>query len=228
VELFEINARAFAHPFSFYEKDPRGEAAAQAVIALHFELLAVAWAADGAEIEFLVSNYLVRSKKWLETRTGSDFNIAADGWAFLEAAKPNRASPFAFVAMSFDPMLTGLFIEGIEPAVQQSGYAALRVDRHEHINRIDDEIISQLRRSRFCVADLTGQKAGVYYEAGFAQGFNLPVIWSCRHDQLKKVHFDTRQFNILLWKHDGLIDFHNRLKNRIEAVIGAGPKPSSA
>ena len=37
---------------------------------------------------------------------------------------------------------------------------------HEHINRIGDEIISQIRRSKFLIADFTGHRGGVYFEAG--------------------------------------------------------------
>ena len=55
-------------------------------------------------------------------------------------------------------------------------------------NSIDDEIIAEIRRSWFVVADFTcgtvpheGKevaipRGGVYYEAGFAQGLNVPLI----------------------------------------------------
>jgi hypothetical protein len=98
----------------------------------------------------------------------------------------------------------------------------LRVDRVEHVGKIDDEIIAQIRRSRFLVADFTGHRAGVYFEAGFALGLNLPVIWSCSRDHIPELHFDIRQFNCIDWsKPDELAD---RLQNRIESVIGAGPR----
>jgi hypothetical protein len=189
----------------------------------HHELLARAWAADGQELRFIVGDYLCIAKRYLSLVRTEIFVISTDGWAHLESNKPNTESPFVFVAMNFDPSLTFLFDEAIEPALKEAGYRALRIDRHEHVNRIDDEIIAQLRKSRFCVADFTGQKAGVYFEAGFALGFKLPVIWSARHDDVKNVHFDTRQYNLLLWERDDLVDFKNRLKNRVEAIIGRGP-----
>ena len=40
----------------------------------------------------------------------------------------------------------------------------------------------QIRKSKFLIADFTGQRGGVYYEAGFAYGLGLPVIWTCRKD----------------------------------------------
>ncbi len=37
---------------------------------------------------------------------------------------------------------------------------------------------------RFMIADFTGHRGGVYFEAGFAHGLGIPVIWTCREDQL--------------------------------------------
>ena len=41
---------------------------------------------------------------------------------------------------------------------------------------------------------------GVYYEAGFALGLDIPVIRTCRKDRLDKVHFDTKQVSHVLWQ----------------------------
>jgi hypothetical protein len=62
----------------------------------------------------------------------------------------------------------------------------------EHINKIGDEIISQIRRSKFLIADFTGHRGGVYFEAGLAMGLGLLVFWTCRRDDLDKLHFDIR------------------------------------
>ena len=122
---------------------------------------------------------------------------------------------------------------GVKLAVQDAGYEPVRIDRREHSNKIDDEIISEIRRSRFVIADFTcgtvtseGRevaipRGGVYYETGFAQGLGLPVIWTCRKDQIDQVHFDTRQFNHILWTEPH--DLREKLRNRVGAVIGDGP-----
>jgi hypothetical protein len=114
------------------------------------------------------------------------------------------------------------YARGFEVGIRQAGYDPLRVDRVEHVGKVDDEIIAEIRRSRFVVADFTGHRAGVYFEAGFALGLNLPVIWTCRRDHIADLHFDIRQFNCIDWTEpDELAD---RLQKRIEAVIGAGPR----
>ena len=100
----------------------------------------------------------------------------------------------------------------------------MRIDRHEHNNRIDDEIMAMIRRSKFIVADFTKERGGVYFEAGYALGLGLQVIWTCRKDALKEIHFDNRQYNFLTWTNNSLGDFAKRLQNRIEATIGLPQK----
>jgi nucleoside 2-deoxyribosyltransferase len=95
------------------------------------------------------------------------------------------------------------------------------VDRHDHNNKIDDEIISQIRRSRLLIADFTGHRNGVYFEVGFAMGLGIPVFFTCRSDNLKDLHFDVRQYNTLEWSTPTQLAVD--LQRRISAVIGDGP-----
>ena len=120
--------------------------------------------------------------------------------------------------MWFNEEMGNVFEEAIKPAVELSQkYKAVRVDLIEHNNKICDQIVAEIRRSKFLVADFTGDRGGVYFEAGFAQGMGLPVIWVVREDWVDKLHFDTRQYNHILYKtHEEL---YEKLKNRIEATI---------
>ena len=109
----------------------------------------------------------------------------------------------AFIAMWFDGSMNDAWSDGIAAAVHHAGYDPVRIDQSEHVNKIDDEIVAEIRRARFVVADFThgdtGARGGVYYEAGFAHGLGIPVIFSCRRDKLNEVHFDTRQYNHIVW-----------------------------
>jgi len=49
-----------------------------------------------------------------------------------------------------------------------------------HNEKICDKIVSEIRKSRLLVADFTDNRGGVYFEAGFAMGLSIPVIWMCR------------------------------------------------
>jgi len=131
----------------------------------------------------------------------------------------------AFVAMWFDSSMDYAWKNGFEKGIEDAGYKPMRIDRKEHNNKIDDEIIAEIRRSRFLVADFTSEpdkpRGGVYYEAGFAHGLGIPVIFTCHESRINDLHFDTRQFNHIAWTTPE--ELRTKLKNRISATIGDGP-----
>lgn len=149
--------------------------------------------------------------------------ITPRGWERIEALRTTQSSSkAAFVAMAFHPALMRVFDHAIAPAIRAAGYEAIRIDRTEHNNRIDDEIIARIRQTKFLVSDFTDHRPGVYFEAGFALGLGHPVIWTVRSDQLDAVHFDNRQYNFIRWSPENLPEFATALQNRIEATIGKG------
>ena len=193
-------------------------------------LLALAWSesTEYQEMGFLLS-YL-EQRGWIEKGESAmsmlTYILTVDGYSRLADLKTTATdSSQGFVAMWFDANMENAWEYGIKPGIEDAGYKAIRIDQKEHLNKIDDEIIAEIRRSRFVVADFTqgndGARGGVYYEAGFAHGLGIPVIFSCQADVLDKVHFDTRQYNHLVWKEPR--DFRQSLNARISAVIGDGP-----
>jgi hypothetical protein len=175
-----------------------------------------------SEVDYLMQELLRR--EYLDG-TVDGVALTMRGWEHLEEIKQRgRASSRCFVAMWFDRSMNEIYEEAIEPAVSEAGYAPLRIDKLEHINRIDDEIIGQVKRSRFMVADFTGQRHGVYFEAGLMLGLGRSVIWMCRKDALTEgggLHFDVRQFNFIAY--ESTTEAKKRLYDRILAVEGEGP-----
>ncbi len=152
--------------------------------------------------------------------------VTVKGWSEIDASRlADPSNPKAFVAMWFSDKLTGVFENGIKPAIEGPGFQAVRVDALHHNDKIDDRIIAEIRESRFLVADFTGQRGGVYFEAGYAMGLGLPVIWLCREDDIGTVHFDTRQYNHIVWKESD--DLREKLSLRIRATVGTGPPAHS-
>ena len=152
--------------------------------------------------------------------------VTIEGHRQIGLLATDTDSSQVFVAMWFHETTESAYSQGIELAVRDAGYRPLRIDRKEHVNKIEDEIVAEIRRSRFIVADFTqghdGARGGVYYEAGFAHGLGLPVILSCRRDCLDELHFDTNHYNHIVWDNPG--ELREKLKNRILAVIGEGPE----
>lgn len=192
------------------------------------ELEGVGYAQDSNELRFLFHHYLIEEKQFLfvyqEGALTQAFKISPKGWSFLDSLmrEPNPRSGNAFIAMWFDDSMNDVWT-AIDKAIKGAGYAPLRIDQKQHNNKIDDEIIAAIRRSKFLVSDFTGQRGGVYFESGVGLGLGLPVIWLCRHDELKDVHFDTRQYNFIVWEKSKLNELMSALRLRIEATIGLGP-----
>ena len=179
-------------------------------------------------------NYL-KDRNWLIVNVHDDgsflVEVTVDGFGHIAEQATNVDLTQVFVAMWFDPSMDEAYRLGIEPALREAGYNPCRVDRAEYIGKIDDQIIAEIRRSKFLVADFThddkGVRGGVYYEAGFAHGLNLPVIFMCKKGPVDAdpnyLHFDTNHYNHILWT--DAADLKEKLKNRIGAVIGQGPLP---
>lgn len=187
-------------------------------------LLSITWTHNLGEFTYLFKDYLYQEKGFLVYEKDNNmYRISPKGWAYIDSLNQiNPESRIGFVATWFDEKITPLWIEAIKPGIEAAGYDPIRIDMIQHNNRIDDEIIATIRRSKFLVADFTGQRGGVYFEAGYAQGLGLEVIWLCLKDELREVHFDTRQYNFILWEEDKLYQLKDQLQYRIEATIGRG------
>jgi nucleoside 2-deoxyribosyltransferase len=148
------------------------------------------------------------------------YRITVDGYKHLKTlVKTASQSQYGFVAMSFRNDLDDFFENGIIPAIREAGFEPQRIDRKEHINKIDDEILVEIKKSRFLVADLTFHRQNVYYEIGFAHALGIPVFFTCREDHEKETHFDVKQYNCIFWEIHQLDIFRKKLTNRIKIVL---------
>lgn len=188
----------------------------------------LAWAANEGELLYLLralqERSLIRRTDGPPELTDSfylTFEITASGWSHLEEkSRPGAITDQVFVAMSFAAELLPAWDAGIRPALVKALYRPYRIDAAPHIDRIDTKIISEIRNSRFVVADVTGQRPGVYFEAGYALGIGLPVFWSVHRDELPHVHFDTRQYNHIVW--DSEAHLADQLYTFVTAIVGKG------
>lgn len=179
----------------------------------------------------LESLKLVRSKTGDKLPTITDGNgiaidcalyltLSPNGWnkIFNLQKQPAGKTNQAFVAMWFDKTMDVFWEQGFKPAIEEDGrFKAIRIDRKDFNGKICDEIIAEIRKSKFLVADFTGQRGGVYYEAGFAHGLGNPVIFTAKNEELEKLHFDTRQFNHIGYNTPE--ELKELLRNRIRATI---------
>ena len=152
--------------------------------------------------------------------------VAVEGYRRIEEQNTNLDSSQVFVAMWFDSSMEDAFKKGIEPAIKDAGYVPFKIGESPSLDKIDEQAIAEIRQSRFLVADVThgdkGARGSVYFEAGFAHGLDIPVIYTCHSNMVDKLHFDTRQYPHLLW--DTPEDLRKQLQEWIRALLREGPK----
>ena len=191
------------------------------IVRLNFKAdMVLAFAKDESEFTYYIE--ALRDRNLLKKGTLDHAIITPKGWDILENNRHNSAtSDQGFVAMSFSSSMESIYNEAIKPAITEAGYKPYRVDEDKRPEKIDAKILAEIRRSRFLVADVTEQNNGAYYEAGYAQGLGIPVIWSVKEENLNDVHFDARQYRFILWQ--DLAALKKELKEVILGFIGKGP-----
>lgn len=164
--------------------------------------------------------------------------VTPAGWARVaELRSSGPGSGIGFIAMWFgavdscyvrDPLrsrTSRAFCDELHSAiacgVEAAWYRPKRIDLEEFTGDVVDRVLARIRGSRFVVADFTGHRGGVYFEAGFALGLGRTLIYTCHEADLGAAHFDVRNMNTIAWKN--FDELTRRLAARIEALIGRGP-----
>lgn len=160
-------------------------------------------------IEWLFTH--LADEKLLNTQIESSHNwdriyrlqLTMKGWEKYAQLKETRTnSRTAFMAMKFgDAQLDDMVEACFRPAVRRAGFELKKLTDDQPAGLIDDQIRASILSGRFVIADLTHGSHGAYWEAGFAEGLNLPVIYTCEKTAWdeRKTHFDTNHMLTIIW-----------------------------
>lgn len=140
-------------------------------------------------------------------------------WELTELSKMIEYKKSVFIAMSFSNNLNKAR-ESIKKAIERFDYLPLLIDEKEHSNFIVPEVIKEIEKCEFLIADFTENKRGVYYEAGIGKGLNKVVIHTCKDTKKDKenLHFDVKDINTIFWNDE------DELSERIIRRIGSMTK----
>jgi hypothetical protein len=147
------------------------------------------------------------------------YRITYEGLNYeLKLKAEGNQSNKCFIAMSFKNE-TDNIRKAIKEALKSTGFEPLIVDEQniESDRTINDEIIANLKRCKFCIADFTFHSLGVYFESGHALGQGKKVIYTCRQDEFEKAHFDIRPLQHIIYQTPEQLT--KDLINKIEAWI---------
>lgn len=182
---------------------------------------AIAYARHAKEFENIL--HALKDLDYLSGDSGANYErvyLTLTGLARI--SKMNQVvtnSKQCFVAMWFNDEMRKIFDSTIQRAVKDAGYDAFIIPMKEFNDDITDNIIAEIKKSKFLIADFTGNRGGVYFEAGFASGLGLPVIWTCQKKSFNEnhIHFDVNHFNFIVWENED--ELYEGLKNRIGRTI---------
>ncbi len=145
------------------------------------------------------------------------------GWAkFEELERTNKDSKLVFMAMKYgDDELELIYKRNIKKALDSTGFEIRKLEDEKRAGLIDDKLRVEIRRSKFLIADLTHDNNGAYWEAGYAEGLGMPVIYICKKEKFKKkkTHFDTNHHLTVIWDKENLTEFEEELKATIRATF---------
>jgi len=137
---------------------------------------------------------------------------------YLKITREGENSNKCFIAMSFKPE-TNEIRQAIKEALEETKFEPILIDEQniDSDKTINDLIIANLKKCKFCIADFTFHSNGVYFESGFALGQGKKVIYTCREDEFNDAHFDIRPLQHIIY--DSPMDLKQKLINKIEAWI---------
>jgi hypothetical protein len=159
------------------------------------------------------------------TSNGSELRLRLTmaGWKeYDQLSHRNLAGRTAFMAMKFgDSNLDTVLKKCFKPAVERAGFTLQVLSEGQAAGLIDNQIRARIRAARFVVADLSHDNNGAYFEAGFAEGMGLPVIYTCEAKKFseKKTHFDTNHLVTIPWSLAQLEDTASLLTATVRATL---------
>jgi len=208
--------------------DSQGDSRSKEIIRKTGELRAKIGALNTEDIYFIQEEAKQSSlfKDTVQSECDVGGVLTMKGWQRYEELKRGRThSRTAFMAMQFtDPKDLGvvrIVDEVFRPAVKETGFDLKRIDDETPAGLIDNRLRVEIRRCRFLIADLTYNNNGAYWEAGYAEGLDKPVIYTCSKLWLEKhgTHFDTNHHHTIRWDPNHPDQIAESLKSTIRKTL---------
>ncbi len=162
----------------------------------------LAYARNESEFKSYVEHAITEG--YLQQPEANVVVLLMKGWLRIEELEKSGASNSnsAFVATWFDDTMDSAYSDAIKPALQEMGYEPIWLRISKNFNKIDDEITAGIRKSSLVIADFTGHRQSVYFEAGLAKGWGKNLVLTCRKDyeKHKDKGFDTEHYRHIFWK----------------------------
>lgn len=174
------------------------------------------YAGDSDELRFVLQS--LESGGYLEAVTFTTgnclFQLSIHAWNRIEELKSlNQQVSQAFIACCFDDDHE-IFSNAIGEAIKMTGFDPMLIKHKHYPETIMAKALGEIKRSRFVVVDLTKLRKSVFFEAGFALGRNIEVIFVVHEsDWVNLKEFYSKNYNIKQYKDE------RHLKELVETAI---------
>ena len=112
-----------------------------------------------------------------------------------------------FIIQPLDEAYKNRCDETYKPAIRNAGLFPYRVDEHYEPHKLKiQQIWEEIKNSDVCLAEITKDNPNVWYEYGFADGRNIPIVLICEDGRREKLPFDVNQRDIYFYKIDSPSD----------------------
>ncbi len=124
--------------------------------------------------------------------------------------------------------------ETIESLLGKYDAVAIRIDKEHALEELVRRIKEEIEKSKFIVADLTDERPSCYYEAGYAEALQKPVLFVASKESVvnpktvTKIHFDIhRNVNYFINNEQLRQKLKAALDKNREQLFGEGDDGSS-
>jgi hypothetical protein len=142
-------------------------------------------------------------------------SLSAEGWKRLSLYSNKDNFQQGFICAWFHDS-TKQSNEAIANAIKECSFIPMCIQDEIYKDTIMDKALSELRRSRFAIIDLTGLRPSVFYEAGFATALGIETIYVYK-GELDDLEFYVKHFQC--HKYETPNDLKEKLINIIRSRI---------
>ena len=90
-----------------------------------------------------------------------------------------------------------------KPAIKKAGLVPYRVDEDYDAMKLKIQTIKEeIEKSVACLAEISEDNPNVWYELGFADGHDVPVVLICERDKRDRLPFDVNQRDTYFYSTD--------------------------
>ena len=108
-----------------------------------------------------------------------------------------QRAPTAFVVMQFGPPYDVLYKEVIRKVAKSLDFEVVRIDEVSRPGIIFQDIQRKIQDAKVIIAEITAPNQNVYYEVGYADALNKPIILLAQRG--KELPFDIHSYRVIFY-----------------------------